>query len=499
MKEYLLILLNERSRTDFIDDLQLLISKSSGLSVLLYFTPKNPTVEVAIPFPFRSYHAPYAGNIPVINKEQSLDSLKISIVVNLSGHEILDDRLRDLPEVTSQFFDQLYMDYCPAIINSILQQKGSCEFQVTLKEKGNSFFELTNGAFKVLPYDYKKTLQLFLTGNIHLVADGILRYIHHQKGNSIQKPSGIEPLDMGQFHLYKRHHHQSKFKHRFNTLFMHDKWNVGIIDAPLEEVALQKNKKWDVKWLSEYKNFDFAADPFGCEIDGHKIIFFEKYVQRKGTIESKKNNEAAEKSLVLPIHLSYPYTIQHNNKWYCIPEQHQSNSVKLYQINPQGFELEHPIEILSGFSAVDPSLIHKEGKWYLFCTDATDKGADVRLNIFIASDLEGPYLAHAKNPVKTDIRSARCAGKIFFNDGHYYRPAQDSSHTYGGEISIQRIDVLTENEYSETEINRINPSSLKGIYQKGCHTLSALGSSTLIDGKRNVFSIRNLFQIFRKK
>ncbi|MBK9637308.1 MAG: hypothetical protein IPO63_05675 [Bacteroidetes bacterium] len=499
MSAHILILLNERSRTDFLDELQQLIHSFSNHSLLLYFTPSSPDIEIGIPFPFRHFPGNYAGKIPLLNAGIPKNEYNITLLLNLSGQEILDDQWRNIPEIKSDFFSQLYMQYCPAIIHGIIQQHNRCTFSVTLKDENNALFLLTKGTFKLLDYDYKKALELIFNGNIQLLADGIKRYFKNQKENLVDKESVIESLHSQKFHLLKRRLNQNKFKHRYRQLFYHDTWNIGIIDSPIEEVALQKDKIWEVKWLEEEKGNDFNADPFGCEIEGNHILLFENYINGKGKISSKKNAEEIKLQLELPIHLSYPYTLFFEGRWYCLPEQSASNKLEIFQVHPTTYQLENPVEILSHFKAVDPSLILKDEKWYLFCTDASDKGADVRLHIFIADSIFGPYRPHQKNPVKTNISSARCGGKIFTHDGLFYRPSQDSSRTYGGEIVIQRIDLLTEENFSETEINRIQPSHLQGKYGKGCHTLSSLGNRTLVDGKRDIFSFRNFFQKFRKK
>ena len=499
MSAHILILLNERSRTDFLDDLHQLIHSFSDHSLLLYFTPSAPEIEMGIPFPFRQFPGQYRGDIPVLNSGIPRDEFKIILLLNLSGQNILDDQLRNIPEIKSEFFSQLYMKYCPAIIHGIIQQHNQCSFAVTLRDEKNTIYQLTKGSFKLLNYDYKKALELIFHGNIHLLADGLKRYFKNQIGNIIDNDSTTESINPAKLHLLKRRLNQNKFRHRIQQLFYSDKWNIGIIDASIEEVALQKDKIWEVKWLDEAKETQFNADPFGCEIDGNHILLFENYINKKGKISSKNNSEEIKSQLELPIHLSYPYTFFYKGNWYCLPEQSASNKLEIFQIHPTTYQLEHPVEILSNFKAVDPSLILKDEKWYLFCTDASDKGADVRLHIFIADSLNGPFRPHQKNPVKTDISSARCGGKIFTHEGIIYRPSQDSSRTYGGEIVIHRIDLLSENDFSETEINRIQPAHLKGKYSKGCHTLSSLGKRTLVDGKRDIFNFRNFFQKFRKK
>jgi hypothetical protein len=499
MSAHILILLNERSRTDFLDELHRLIQPFSQHTILLYFTPSIPEIEVGIPFQFRLFPGNYSGKFKTVNQAVSLDEYQIDLMINLSGLDILDEKLRKLPEIKSDFFSQLYMQYCPVIINGIINQENTCVFQVLLRNEAGKVTQLSKGNFKLLHYNYKKALELIYLGNIHLLVDGIKRFMGGQFGSIIQEEKLFEPVNPVKLQVLKRRLNQNKFKHRILQLFYFDKWNIGIIEAPIEEVALQKGKIWEVSWMKEIEGDAFIADPFGLDLKENNPIYVEYYANKKGIISNINSNDTLETKLELPVHLSYPYTFTHNDKWYCLPEQSASNKIELFQINPTTFLLENPKEIISNFQAVDSSIIHKDGQWFIFCTDASNKGADVRLHIFIADSLLGPYRPHQKNPVKSDIQSSRCAGKIFSKDGIFYRPSQNSGETYGGEIIIQRIEILTESEYSETEINRIKPFHLKGNYNKGCHTISSLGNRTLIDGKRNVFSLRNFFQKLRKK
>src|SRR5690606_5385751 len=112
-----------------------------------------------------------------------------------------------------------------------------------------------------------------------------------------------------------------------------------------------------------------------------------------------------------------------------------------------------------------------------------DEGDNRRLYAWYADELTGPWMPHAGNPIKDDISSARPAGKPFFVDGELYRPAQDSSHTYGGSVVIHRVTKLTPEEFHEEAVMVVPP---RGRYTKGLHTIVPVGDLILIDGKRHV-------------
>jgi hypothetical protein len=62
--------------------------------------------------------------------------------------------------------------------------------------------------------------------------------LKNQSGNLIENESTPKSINPAKLHLLKRRLNQNKFKHRIRQLFYFDKWNIGIIDAPIEEVAL---------------------------------------------------------------------------------------------------------------------------------------------------------------------------------------------------------------------------------------------------------------------
>ncbi|HMT30408.1 MAG TPA: hypothetical protein PKD91_14130, partial [Bacteroidia bacterium] len=106
------------------------------------------------------------------------------------------------------------------------------------------------------------------------------------------------------------------------------------------------------------------------------------------------------------------------------------------------------------------------------------------LYIYHASSPFGPWLPHKQNPVISDVRRARPAGKIFQYQGKTYRPSQDCSKTYGYGIRINEILRLDENHYEEKEIDFIEPLWDKSI--KGTHSFVFENKLTMIDCFRKV-------------
>jgi len=499
MNTRLLLILNEGNRSEFINELCEAIRLRNKCEITLHFLAKSDVENQNIPAQFQFESKKYNGPIPIYNASEIKDESRFSAIVNLSNSKQSFPQFQHLPVIKSSFFSTLFLDFNSILFQDFILEKKHSEFKVYIQKQGENAIKLANGRFKILSYNYHKTLDLLRRANVHLLADAIHRFTHQQLEKMTNETFEFQIPTQDQIQTFNKKISRAKRKHRINQIFFHNKWNIGIIHAPIEEIALKKKTSFEVKWFNEAKGKNFYADPFGHEINGEKIIFFENYNGKKGILSAKKSNGATITSLQIPAHLSYPFTFSHRGKHYCLPEQNESEKLLLYQIHPETLALENGKVILENFKAVDPTLYHKDEKWYLFCTNAAQKGADLRLYIFIADTLEGPWRAHQKNPVKNDICSARPAGPLFEKDGILYRPAQDSSSVYGGEIVIHRIAILSESEFVETEINRIQPSQFTGNYTEGCHTISPLGTSTLIDAKRKVFTLRNLFQFIRKK
>jgi hypothetical protein len=85
-------------------------------------------------------------------------------------------------------------------------------------------------------------------------------------------------------------------------------------------------------------------------------------------------------------------------------------------------------------------------------------GTRDELHLFHASSPLGPFTPHARNPVKSDCRSARPAGPLFRREGRLFRPAQNCAGGYGTSVILHRIEELTPETYRETQVEEIVPT-----------------------------------------
>ena len=281
---------------------------------------------------------------------------------------------------------------------------------------------------------------------------------------------------------------------RFNDLFCHEEWNIGIVHAPIH-AFLEPEMKLEIQWFPRLERGRFLADPFGIVRDGTVFVICEEFDYRseKGVVSCIDSSSQALSPRViidLPVHASYPYTFEHQGEIYCIPETYQAREVMLYKADKFPYTWVKKATLIDGVPAVDNTVFHFGDRWWLMCTDQ-DEGPFDRLFVWHAPDLFGPWKPHAANPVKVDLRSTRPAGTPFVHRGHLYRPAQDCLRTYGGRVVINRILRLTPTEFEEEPAAFIEPSR-STPYSDGLHTVSAVGEVTLVDGKRFTF-VRSAF------
>ena len=283
------------------------------------------------------------------------------------------------------------------------------------------------------------------------------------------------------------------------AVFTVDRWNVGFARGGPR--ALLSDAPLDVQWLPDPPKRSFVADPFVVERDGKRVLFLEEfdYARDRGVIDALEldaGNKVVARTRALDVatHLSYPFPLEIDGELYLVPENCASNEVALYRCVEFPGRWEREAALLPSFDGVDTTFFAHEGRWWAFCTRLST-GSNLALHAFHASGPRGPWKPHPLNPIVVDVGSARPAGPPFVVDGVLYRPGQDCSRTYGGAITIARVDALSVDTYRETLVRRIAPPP--GRYSDGFHTVSFSGDTVVVDGKRTYHDVRNLRRALR--
>lgn len=251
-----------------------------------------------------------------------------------------------------------------------------------------------------------------------------------------------------------------------------------------EQWQLAISTSQDFEQLTDLKVLTPPADRFWCDPflllrDGALHVFFEEYLYEsgKGHISAMSRSSFGEWSepitvLERPYHLSYPFVFEHEGELLMLPETTAAGRVELYRCVRFPGQWEFDRVLIKNFAGADATLWFDDVRWWLF-VDLRDE-----LCIFYSDSPRGPWQPHSGNPVKSDSRSSRPAGRIFRRGDDVIRPSQDCSVQYGREVVFNKIVRLTLCDFEEVEVCRLQvPSN----HKNACHTFNQLRDITVVD------------------
>lgn len=274
-------------------------------------------------------------------------------------------------------------------------------------------------------------------------------------------------------------------------VLMADHWEVGVVDAPIHRF-LDPAFEPEVRWLRLGDPAEaYAADPFVLPGAEPATVLYERFDRRRRTGEiwrAELDGSAPPRPAGLPVtaHASYPFTFAHDGRTFCLP-QVATPGTPLFELDDDRWR--HVVDLVPGETVLDPTVVHHEGRWWLFGT-RPGPWSLTTLVLWHAPELGGPWVPHRRNPVKTDVRSARPAGTPFLHEGRLYRPAQDCADGYGAGVAICEITRLDEDDLDERVVRVLRPGT-SWPRSAGLHTLSAAGAGrTLLDARGPVLDVR---------
>lgn len=242
------------------------------------------------------------------------------------------------------------------------------------------------------------------------------------------------------------------------------------------------------KKISLPKN-SFWADPHVIYKEPNYYIFVEEYPYRtkKGRIsvvemDCRGNCQKPVPVLQKDYHLSFPSVFEWRGHYYMIPESSSNRTIDLYECIdfPNRWQLK--MTLMKDVKAVDTTLFHSQGKWWLFTAIAEQEAAapQVELFLFYSDELfTDQWNTHPKNPIVSDVKRARAAGSIFVKNGRLFRPSQDCSKGYGYSVHLNEILILSETEYYEKTATTITPDWAERVI--ATHTYANQGNLIVID------------------
>ena len=273
---------------------------------------------------------------------------------------------------------------------------------------------------------------------------------------------------------------------KINKLFNKEQWRIlyNLNSSPNSSFSIHNFKE-----LVPPKD-RFWADPHALGIDSTLYIFIEEWIYKKnkGTINVLKISNSGEllsNSIILEkdYHLSYPFIFKDGNDLFMIPETKEAKNIQLLKCVDFPLKWEFETILKNDVEAVDSTIFKHNNKYWLFANIKENYGASSleELHIFHSDKLKtSNWVAHKANPVISDVKSARPAGRFFKRNGKVYRPSQINEYRYGYGININEVLKLDENEYLEKKVSEILPNWNNKV--KATHSFSFDENVLVIDG-----------------
>ena len=265
-------------------------------------------------------------------------------------------------------------------------------------------------------------------------------------------------------------------------------WQIALRKGgpPLHDSA-QPPDAGGFRWV-ESPAGHFWADPFAIEHAGRNWVFYEDYSYSKkragiACAELQTDGSLGPAQACLEgdtIHFSYPHVFHAQGTLWMSPETANSKSVDLYACEEFPSRWKKQATLLEG-NYVDPTIWQHDGQWWMTVTSADPDSRSGCLLLFYADSPAGKWQFHPANPISTDIRTNRGAGKVFQSGAALIRPFQSGCPIYGYSFGFQQITMLTRKRYEETALRVINPDLFPG--RAGVHTYGFVGDIEIIDGQ----------------
>lgn len=266
------------------------------------------------------------------------------------------------------------------------------------------------------------------------------------------------------------------------ALYLDRVWHVGLVNAPIQRF-LEPGFQPAIAWLPRPAFSEFLADPFGVVHRGQLTVFAEAYDYGTGRgriVCIRKQGEGwskLETAFAPSHHVSFPFVVEAQGSWFCLPEQWQTGELTLHELDLDNGRVGKVVTRVARIDAVDPVCFQHAGRYWVLTTDRRGQYTYA----YSATSLFGPYLPHPRNPVLSGP-FARNAGSVFEANGKLFRPAMCNRRRYGHAIELREIVELSELHYRERAVTRIDPWDRE--YALGFHTLAGVGELTLVDGLR---------------
>ena len=339
------------------------------------------------------------------------------------------------------------------------------------------------GKYQICAHSYRRTLEALYANSASLLRQAILNCLDERTlnivptGKNYRLPTNFSVVHFSLLMIIR------KVKRLFFGLFQHRQWQIAQAEHLNFEIKKAKTEIKLLKTLPIPRGVGFIADPFVLP-NGEVICEATNKNSQRGflmTIDNAENSRI-ETSILGKNHLSFPFVVKHADRLLVMPEMAANGSQVICELN-QAFEITmvHSLQGLENERLIDPVLLFKDSKWWLFAGKSGNE-AD-HLFLWSSENIYGPYVAHRMNPIVVDPSRARNAGAFFNINNELFRLGQDNRRDYGDGITVCRVTQLNDMAYDESPVTRLMIAG-----HKGPHTLSTNGSKTYVDYYDKKFS-----------
>ena len=250
------------------------------------------------------------------------------------------------------------------------------------------------------------------------------------------------------------------FKKRKTSL-----WSLHIYNYSKNFIS---NNKINIKKSTKIESPKDAewADPFIFSYKNKNYVFFENndLNLNRGKIsfgELHGNDLINIKDILkFKYHLSYPFIWKSKNNFYLIPETSEKKSIHIWKAKKFPNQWKYFKTILKNEFCCDTTIIKdKSNNNWLLTNKSNDSSNDPNNELYVYKIIGNfrKLIPHKLNPVITDCRTARNAGKLLIPN-KLFRPSQINDSTgYGIGLNINNIDKLNLDSYKERTVKRIFP------------------------------------------
>ena len=277
-------------------------------------------------------------------------------------------------------------------------------------------------------------------------------------------------------------------------------YNVGFINKGIDKCLSEGLGQGDIAWLKHHYRDRFFADPFLFDEDNeHYYILCEEltFWEEKGRITclkvKKKTLELIDRWIVIdePYHLSFPFC-ELDSDW-VIPEACKSGKTYAYRIDKQTYKIQEKKVILNE-GLIDNVYYRDEcGNVFLYAGHTRIPSTEL---FEYKLDKNGSFSLTQTEPIESNNRTTRGAGRFFRLDDTLYRPVQDCLGRYGKQTKILKFNSPLSKGYNAEDICTLNSFS-NPPFSETFHTFNVYADIIVVDGSRDF--VRFPAKIFYKK